>query len=112
MRATAFAVLFISFTAAAQTGASVCGTIYASDEKVRCLQGIAGHTVEPAAAAVCGTIYAGNEKAACLKQALPARRAGGLQEHLRGQRQGELHQGRGGAAAGAGGRAPPLPPGR
>lgn len=70
MRATAFAVLFISFTAAAQTGASVCGTIYASDEKVRCLQGIAGHTVEPAAAAVCGTIYAGNEKAACLKAAI------------------------------------------
>lgn len=70
MRATAFAVLFISFTAAAQTGASVCGTIYASDEKVRCLQGIAGHTVEPAAAAVCGTIYAGAEKAACLKAAI------------------------------------------
>lgn len=70
---SAFAVVFLSLTAAAQTGASVCGTILMSDERVRCMQAIAGHTIDPGAAGVCGTILMGNDKAACLKGALDKR---------------------------------------
>lgn len=70
---SAFAVVFLSLTAAAQTGASVCGTILMSDERVRCMQAIAGHTIDPGAAGVCGTILMGNDKAACLRGALDKR---------------------------------------
>lgn len=65
-----FAVCFLSLSAFAQSGASVCGSILMGDERVRCMQGIAGHTVDSGAAGVCGTILMGNDKAACLQGAI------------------------------------------
>ena len=70
---SAFAVAFLSLTASAQTGASICGTILMSDDRVRCMQAIAGHTIDPGAAQVCGTILMGNDKAACLQGAIDKR---------------------------------------
>lgn len=69
----AFSVLFLSLTASAQSGASVCGSILMGDERVRCMQAIAGHTIDPGAANVCGSILMGNDKAACLKGAIDKR---------------------------------------
>ena len=50
---SAFAVVFLSLTASAQTGASVCGTILMGDERVRCMQAIAGHSIARKAPRAC-----------------------------------------------------------
>lgn len=68
-----FSVFFLSLSASAQSGASVCGSILMGDERARCLQAIAGHTIDPGAANVCASILMGNDKAACLKGAIDKR---------------------------------------
>ena len=71
--AIAFGVAVLSFTARAQSGASVCGTLLMGDDRVRCMQSIAGHTIDPGAAGVCGTILMSDDKASCLRGALDKR---------------------------------------
>jgi hypothetical protein len=70
---SAFVAAVLSLTASAQTGASVCGSILMGDERVRCMQAIAGHSIDPGAASVCATILMGNDKAACLQGAIDKR---------------------------------------
>ena len=59
-----------SSLAFAQSAASVCGHVLMPDERVQCMQVIAGHTVEPGAAAVCDGALMGPEKTDCLRGAL------------------------------------------
>lgn len=63
-------VMLASLEAAAQTAASVCGSILMSDDKSRCLQSVAGHQLEPGAAAVCAAVLMSSDKIACLTAAL------------------------------------------
>ena len=67
------AALFISFPAWAQSAQSVCGGLLMGDERVRCMQVISGHTVEPGAANVCGGILMGSDRIACLSGTLDKR---------------------------------------
>ncbi len=67
------AALFFSFPAGAQSAQSVCGGLLMGDERVRCMQVISGHTVEPGAANVCGGILIGSDRIACLSGTLDKR---------------------------------------
>lgn len=64
------AVAVFSLPAFAQSGATVCASILMSDDKIACMQAIAGHTVEPGAAAVCNGVLMGSDKIACVRGTL------------------------------------------
>ena len=62
-----------SWVAQAQSGAQVCAGLLMGTDRVRCMQIVSGHTVDPGAGRVCGGILMSADRIECLRGALDKR---------------------------------------